>query len=79
MINKLDRERADFERALDSVQEAFGRTAVPIQIPIGSERDFKGVVDLIRMRAYTYTADGDGKGKEGDIPADLAEAAQKRP
>ena len=77
IINKLDRERSDFQRALNSVQENFGRAAVPIQIPIGSERDFKGVVDLIRMKAYTYTPDGDGKGKESDIPADLADAAQK--
>jgi elongation factor G len=77
VINKLDRERADFERALASVQEAFGRSAVPIQIPIGSEREFSGLVDLIRMRSYTYALDGDGKGKEGDIPATLAEAAQK--
>ncbi len=77
IINKLDRERADFQRALASVQETFGRTAVPIQIPIGAERDFKGVVDLVRMKAYTYTPDGDGKAKEGDIPADLADAAQK--
>ena len=76
IINKLDRERADFQRAWASVQENFGRTAVPIQIPIGSERDFKGVVDLVRMKAYTYTPDGDGKGKESDIPADLADAAQ---
>ena len=77
IINKLDRERADFQRALASVQETFGRAAVPVQIPIGSERDFKGVVDLIRMKAYTYATDGDGKGKESDIPSDLAEAAQK--
>jgi len=77
IVNKLDRERADFERALASVQETFGRSAVPIQIPIGAERDFNGVVDLIRMKAYTYTADGDGKGKEGEIPAGLADAAQK--
>jgi elongation factor G len=77
IINKLDRERADFQRALDSVQEVFGRSAVPIQIPIGSEREFSGVVDLIRMKAFTYTPDGDGKGKEGDIPANLADAAQK--
>ena len=76
VINKLDRERSSFERTLASVQEAFGRTAIPIQIPIGSERDFKGVVDLVRMKAYTYTPDGDGKGKESDIPPDLAEAAQ---
>jgi elongation factor G len=77
VINKLDRERADFQRALGSVQEFFGRSAVPIQIPIGSERDFKGVVDLIRMKSYTYVPDGDGKGKEAEIPADLADAAQK--
>lgn len=76
VINKLDRERSSFERALGSVQEAFGRAAIPIQIPIGSEREFKGVVDLVRMKAYTYTADGDGKGKEGEIPADLADTAQ---
>ena len=55
----------------------FGRTAVPIHLPIGAEREFKGIVDLIRMKAYTYTPDGDGKGKEGEIPANLAEAAQK--
>jgi elongation factor G len=77
VINKLDRERADFERALAKVQEHFGRAAVPVEIPIGSEREFKGVVDLVRMKAYTYTADGDGKGKESDIPANLADAAQE--
>jgi elongation factor G len=77
VINKLDRERSDFARTMESVNENFGRAAVPIQIPIGSEREFSGVVDLIRMKAYTYTAGGDGKGKESDIPANLAEAAQK--
>jgi len=77
IINKLDRERADFDRALASVHETFGRAAIPVQIPIGKEREFSGVVDLIRMKAYTYTPGGDGKGKEGDIPANLAEAAQK--
>lgn len=77
IINKLDRERADFQRTLASVQEAFGRTAVALQIPIGSERDFSGVIDLIGMKAYTYTTDGDGKGKEGEIPANLADEASK--
>lgn len=76
IINKLDREHSGFERALASVQTAFGRTAVPIHLPIGSEKDFKGVVDLVRMKAYTYTLDGDGKGKESDIPADLADEAK---
>jgi elongation factor G len=75
IINKLDRERADFNRALSSVHEIFGRSAVPLQLPIGSEREFTGVVDLVRMKSYTYTPDGDGKGKEGEIPASLAEAA----
>jgi len=77
VINKLDRERADFQRALESVNQNFGRAAIPGQIPIGVERDFQGVVDLVRMKAYTYTPDGDGKGKEGEIPANLADAAQK--
>src|SRR6266480_1273953 len=77
LINKLDRERSSFERALESVQSNFGRTAIPIQLPLGAEREFKGVVDLVQMKAYTYTADGDGKGKEGEIPGDMAEAAQK--
>jgi elongation factor G len=77
VINKLDRERSSFERALESVHENFGRSAVPIQLPLGSERDFKGVIDLIAMKAYTYTADGDGKGKESEIPGDMAAAAQK--
>jgi elongation factor G len=76
VINKLDRERSDFQRTLANVQEVFGRSAVPIQIPIGSEREFKGIVDLITMKAYTYTPDGDGKGKEGEIPANLEEAAK---
>ncbi len=76
VINKLDRERSSFDRALESVQSVFGRTAVPIHLPIGSEKDFKGVVDLVRMRSFTYSPEGDGKGKEGDIPADMAEAAK---
>lgn len=75
VINKLDRERSSFDRALESVHGIFGRDCVPLQLPIGSERDFKGVVDLIRMKSFTYTPDGDGKGKEGDIPADMQEAA----
>jgi elongation factor G len=77
VINKLDRERASFERALESVQANFGRTAVPVHLPLGAERDFRGVVDLLAMKAYTYEPDGDGKGKEEAIPAAMVEAAQK--
>jgi elongation factor G len=77
VINKLDRERASFERALESIQTNFGRTAVPVHLPLGAERDFLGVIDLVRMKAYSYTADGDGKGKEDDIPAGMKDAADK--
>jgi elongation factor G len=77
VVNKLDRERASFERALESIHTNFGRAAVPVQLPIGAEREFKGVVDLVLMKAYTYTPDGNGQGKEEAIPAHLADAAQK--
>jgi len=75
VINKLDRDRADFQRTLHSIQNTLGRGAVPIHLPFGTEREFKGVVDLITMKSYLYTTNGDGKGKEGEIPADLADAA----
>jgi elongation factor G len=77
VINKLDRERSSFERALESIHEKFGRSAIPVQLPLGSERDFRGVIDLVRLKAYTYSADADGKGREAAIPADAADDAQK--
>jgi elongation factor G len=77
VINKLDRDRASFARTMDSIHERFGRQAVPIQLPLGNDKDFRGVIDLIRMKAYVYTIDGDGKGKEIEIPAEYAEAAQQ--
>jgi elongation factor G len=76
-VNKLDRERASFDRALESIHATFGRSCVPVQLPVGAERDFRGVIDLIEMKAYTYTPNGNGKGTAGEIPADLADAAQK--
>jgi elongation factor G len=76
VINKLDRERSQFERALTSINEMFGRFAIPVQLPIGLEKNFNGIVDLVTMKAYTYTPGGDGKGKEIEIPADMAEAAK---
>lgn len=75
-VNKLDRDRADFSRAVEGIHEMFGRSAVPIQLPIGSEKNFSGIVDLLRMKAYTYTSGGDGKGKEGPIPESMADAAK---
>ena len=76
VINKMDRERADFEQVVSQINETFGREAVPFQLPIGSERNFQGVINLIHMRAYTYEGDGSGKPTEGEIPADLKDAAQ---
>jgi len=76
IVNKLDRDRASFDRAVESVHKVFGRAAVPVHLPIGAERDFKGIVDLVTMKAYLYTPGGDGKAKEGEIPADLADEAQ---
>ena len=75
-INRLDRERSDFDRTVANIQEFFGRHAIPVALPIGAEKEFQGVVDLIHMKAYTYTPDGDGKGKEIPIPEALAERAQ---
>jgi elongation factor G len=77
VINKLDRENSSFERTLASINENFGRAAVPVQLPLGAERDFRGVIDLIRMKSYTYEPGGNGRGKEEAIPANLAEVAQK--
>src|SRR6266852_691650 len=71
IASRMDRERADANRVLESLTNAFGRTVIPLELPIGSEKSFKGVIDLVRMKAYTYDLGGNGKGKEGDIPADL--------
>jgi len=57
-INRLDKEHADFEGCLDSLSEAFGHRVGAVQIPIGTESGFKGVVDVIRMKAYVHTDDG---------------------
>lgn len=69
-INKLDRERSDFAKAFDDASEYFDDPKpIKIQLPIGSEENFKGVVDLIAMKAYNF--DADGKMSAGDIPADM--------
>lgn len=76
VLNWMDRELASFERALGSLQRVFGRGAVPVQLPIGEEKSFRGVVDLVSMQALVYTPDGDGKGKIEEIPAEFAEQAK---
>jgi elongation factor G len=70
VINKMDRERASFSRTLDAVQKKFGKNVVPIQLPIGEEKDFSGVIDLVSMTAWKYATDGSGKYEKIDIPAD---------
>ena len=76
VLNWMDRELSSFERALGSLQQVFGRGVIPIQLPIGSDKSFRGVVDLVTMKALMYTPDGDGKAKIEEIPADMAEEAQ---
>ncbi|MGH9515723.1 MAG: elongation factor G [Terriglobales bacterium] len=77
VASRMDRERADAERVLDSLVRAFGRSVVPLELPIGKEKNLSGVVDLVNMKAYTYELGGNGKGKEGEIPVDMKEAAQE--
>jgi len=77
VINKLDRERASFERTMESIRARFGRAAIPIHLPLGSEKDFTGVIDLVHMKAHIFVPDGDGKSKETEIPEAYAEAAKK--
>ncbi|RYD04467.1 hypothetical protein N752_13925 [Desulforamulus aquiferis] len=69
IINKMDRENANFDKVLDSLKEKFGANFVPLQIPIGAFNDFNGVVNIMDEKAYT----GDGKGKEVAVPGDLAD------
>src|SRR4029453_3008872 len=77
VVNRMDRDTASFERSLESIQQTLGRMCVPIQIPLGEERGFKGIVDLIQMKAYAYQPDASGKFSEGAIPADAASRAQE--
>src|SRR6476661_7499902 len=73
VLNRMDRERASLDRSLESLRSVFGRTVVPVQLPIGEERAFKGIVDLVAMKAYTFT---DGKPSEATVPDSLTEKAQ---
>ncbi len=77
LASRMDRERADVNRVLESLTNAFGRTVIPLELPIGSEKSFSGVVDLVSMKAYTYDLGGNGKGKEGPIPENLKARAQE--
>ncbi len=76
-VNKMDRTGADFYRVVDQIKNRLGANAVPIQLPIGSEDKFTGLIDLMTMRAEIYTNDLGTDIKEEDIPADMLEKAQE--
>lgn len=73
-INRLDRERADFNRTFEDAKVSFEPKPIILQLPIGSEAEFKGVVDLVRNQAFVYGADG--KAKKEDIPADMQDLVE---
>lgn len=76
-VNKMDKERANFLRAIDDMEKSLKARGVAIQMPIGVEESFEGVIDLIRMRGCKYPKDGSGNCQEIDIPDDCLEEAQR--
>ena len=74
-VNKLDRTGADFWRVVDMIKDRLGATAVPVQLPIGNEDTFRGMVDLVNMTAITYGNDLADQVQVGEIPAEMAEEA----
>ena len=76
-VNKMDRTGADFYRVVDQIKTRLGANAVPIQLPIGAEDKFNGLIDLMTMKAEIYTNDLGTDIKEEDIPADMMEKAQQ--
>jgi elongation factor G len=81
VVSRLDRENSSLERAMASINEAFGRQAVPIQMPLGTEKGFRGVVDLVTMKGVVYAGDESGKFQNADAPPQLPDelkAARER-
>ncbi|MDP9120663.1 MAG: elongation factor G [Acidobacteriota bacterium] len=74
-LTKMDRERADFGRALEGLQTRFGRAVLPVELPIGQEASLTGVVDIVHQKAYRFIRDGNGRAEPGEIPAELVEQA----
>jgi elongation factor G len=70
-VNKMDRDNADFGRTIESAREVFGPTVGPLQLPIGSEKSFRGVADILSGRAYLYDDANPGKAVESDIPEEF--------
>ncbi len=77
-LTQMDRERASLDHSLEVMQEHFGREVVPVQLPIGKEHDFTGVVDLVSEKAYIFSKDGNGKAQPTDIPADMIDQVTAR-
>ncbi len=77
-LSKMDRERADFVKAVEDVRKTLSASAVPVQVPIGQEAGFVGVVDLLRMRALRFTPDGNGKPVEEEIPGAVRDLAEEQ-
>ena len=75
VLTWMDRELSSFERSMESLTQTFGRNVVALQLPIGEEKNFRGVIDLVAMKAHIYKPDGDGKASIEDIPADMQDAA----
>jgi len=76
VVNRMDRDNASFERALEAIQRSFGRSAVPVAVTIGEGKAFKGVVDLVSEKAHLYADDASGKFQTGEIPAAQLETAK---
>ena len=74
-VNRMDRERADFNKVLESIKTKLKKKATPVCLPVGAEDKFQGIVDLISMKAYTF-ADNKGVGKTADISTDLMDEAK---
>jgi elongation factor G len=74
-INKMDRERANFAQTVQTIQTIFGKSCVPLQIPIGAAESFQGVVDILSGKAFVYGAGESGKFEAKDMPAELADVA----
>jgi elongation factor G len=76
VLNRVDRERASLDRSLESLRAVFGRAVIPIQLPIGEEKHFTGVVDLVAMKALTFANDASGRPVDGAIPGDMIATAE---
>jgi elongation factor G len=74
-VNKMDRVGADFDGVVEQIQKRLGARPAPVQLPIGAEDKFEGVVDLLKMRAITFTGEVADPPVEGDVPASLEAAA----